>query len=149
MYIYHKGVFRTRSVKIINSYKLLTILGKRAILHVWEGSEYTSVVYSYLCRFLSIATDCKESPYANLQELVINKNQIFTHYICRYFHAIFSIWVFFHEHSRFTGQQGKWEAISNFSLPLLSTSQTLRAHLFTQVTAALELANLWFPSTSR
>ena len=25
---------------------------------------------------------------------------------------IFSIWVFFHEHSRFTGEQGKGEAIS-------------------------------------
>ena len=37
----------------------------------------------------------------------------------------FSIWVFFHEHSRFTGQQGK-RGVSIFSLPLPPTSQTLR-----------------------
>ena len=39
----------------------------------------------------------------------------------------FSIWVFFHGHSRFTGQQGKGEATSfNSSLPLRPASQTLR-----------------------
>ena len=39
----------------------------------------------------------------------------------------FSIWVFFHEHSRFTGQQGKGEGyLFNSSLPLPPASQTLR-----------------------
>ena len=38
--------------------------------------------------------------------------------------VFFSISVFFHEHSRFTGQQGKRETKS--SLPLPSASQTLR-----------------------
>ena len=43
----------------------------------------------------------------------------------------FSIWVFFHEHSRFTGQQGKGRGggggyLFNSSLPLPPASQTLR-----------------------
>ena len=45
----------------------------------------------------------------------------------------FSIWVFFHEHSQFTGQQGKWGVgmwvggyLFNSSLPLPPASQTLR-----------------------
>ena len=29
----------------------------------------------------------------------------------------FSIWVFFHEYSLFTGQQGKWEGNSSLPLP--------------------------------
>ena len=39
---------------------------------------------------------------------------------------IFSIWVFFHKHSRITGQQEKGKAISNSSLPLPLATQTLR-----------------------
>ena len=38
-----------------------------------------------------------------------NKNFISFVYIMKDF---FSVWVFFHEHSRFTGQQGKGEGIS-------------------------------------
>ena len=38
----------------------------------------------------------------------------------------FSIWVSFHEHSRFTEQQGKWDAIS---LTPLYHFQTLQKHL--------------------
>ena len=37
----------------------------------------------------------------------------------------FSIWVFFHEHSRFTGLQGK-RGVSISALPLPPASQTLR-----------------------
>ena len=56
----------------------------------------------------------------------------------------FSIWVFFHEHSRFTGHQGKGETISLTLLyhiyPVyrhLDTVQLLqRAHLYTYVAAA-------------
>ena len=44
-----------------------------------------------------------------------------------FFFFFFSIWVFFHEHSRFTGQQGKGEGyLFNSSLPLPPASQTLR-----------------------
>ena len=40
--------------------------------------------------------DLVEQPFLKLNENSINNQDIF-----------FSIWVFFHEHSRFTGQQGK------------------------------------------
>ena len=40
--------------------------------------------------------------------------------------VFFFIWVFFHEHSQYTEQQGKGEAVSNFSLPSLPASQTLK-----------------------
>ena len=39
---------------------------------------------------------------------------------------VFSLWDFFPKHSQFPGQQGKGEAISNSSLPLPPSSQTLR-----------------------
>ena len=42
-------------------------------------------------------------------------------------HDFCSIWVFFHEHSRFTGQQGKGEGMYfNSSVPFPPASQTLR-----------------------
>ena len=82
------------------------------------------------------------------------------------FHAVtvkynshfFSTWVFFHEHSRFTGQQGKWEAIS---LSPLYDLHPLHRHLgiswaITAESSPLHIAsrrtrtgNLWFPSASR
>ena len=33
-----------RFVKVVNSYKLLTIFAKRSILHVRQGSQYASVL---------------------------------------------------------------------------------------------------------
>ena len=71
---------------------------------------------------------------------------------------IFSIWVFFHEHSRFTGQQGKGESI--YLTPLYHF-HPLRRHLdinraITAGSSPLHIAgsrtrtgNLWFPSASR
>ena len=37
-------------------------------------------------------------------------NKVFGFVVCQ--NSFFSIWFFFHEHSRYTGQQGKREAIS-------------------------------------
>ena len=47
--------------------------------------------------------------------------------LTHYFIICFSIWVFFHEHSQFTWQQGMGEGYFwNSFLPLSATSQTLR-----------------------
>ena len=75
-----------------------------------------------------------------------------------FFFFCFSIWVFFHEHSRITGLQGKGEGISltphyHFH-PLhrqLDISQAIAAessplHIASSRT---QTGNLWFPSTSR
>ena len=75
--------------------------------------------------------------------------------ILRFF---FSIWVFFHEHSRFTGQQGKGEGIY---LTPLYYFHPLHRHLdigqaITAGSSPLHIAgsrtrtwSLWFPSASR
>ena len=67
----------------------------------------------------------------------------------------FSMWVFFHEHSRFTGHYGEWEAIS---LTPLYHLQPLHRHLnISQVITAersplhiasrrTQTGNLWFLS---
>ena len=69
-----------------------------------------------------------------------------------------SIWVFFHEHSRFTGQQGKEEGIY---LSPLYHFHPLHRHLdisqaITAESSPLHIGgsrtrtgNLWFPSASR
>ena len=73
------------------------------------------------------------------------------------FYLIFLIWVFFHEHSRFTGQLGKEEAIS---LTPLYHFHSLHGHLdiseaIIAESSTLHIAssrnrtgNLWFPSAS-
>ena len=62
----------------------------------------------------------------------------------RFFLFFFSLWVFFHEHLRFTGQQGKWEAISfNSSLQLLPASQTFRHFPRTAQSSLLYIASSW------
>ena len=58
---------------------------------------------------------------------------------------LFSVWVFFHEHSRFKGQQGKGEAIS---LTLLCHFRPLHRHLdisrvITAETTTLDIASSW------
>ena len=75
-----------------------------------------------------------------------------------FFFFFFSIWVFFHEHSRFTGQQGKGEGI--YLTPLYHF-HPLHRHLdisraITAESSPLHIAgsrsrtgNLWFPSSSR
>ena len=74
-----------------------------------------------------------------------------------FFFFFFSIWVFFHEHSQFTGQQGKGEGI--YLTPLYHF-HPLHRHLdisraITAESSPLRIAgsrtrtgNLWFPSTS-
>ena len=57
----------------------------------------------------------------------------------------FSIWVFFHEHSRFAGQQGKGEAIS---LTPLYHFHPLHRHLdisleITAESLPLHIATIW------
>ena len=70
----------------------------------------------------------------------------------------FSIWVFFHEHSRFTGQQGKGEGI--YLTPLYHFHPRHRhldiSRVITVESSPLHIAgsrtrtgNLWFPSASR
>ena len=75
--------------------------------------------------------------------------------VCLFF---FSIWIFFHEHSQFTGQQGKGEGI--YLTPLYHF-HPLHRHLdisraITAKSSPLHIAgsrtrtgNLWFPSASR
>ena len=79
----------------------------------------------------------------------------FYHRICD---ALFSIWVFFHEHSRFIGQQGKVEGISltplyhfhpphrhlDISRAIIAESSPL--HI---ASSRARTGNLWFPSASR
>ena len=74
------------------------------------------------------------------------------------FFFFFSMWVFFHEHSRFTGQQGKGEGI--YLTPLYHF-HPLHRHLdiswaITAEGSPLHIAgsrtrtrNLWFPGASR
>ena len=74
------------------------------------------------------------------------------------FFFFFCIWVFFHKHSRFTGQQGKGEAISLSPLyhfhPLYRhldigwaiTAESSPLHITSSRTRT---ENLWFPSARR
>ena len=71
----------------------------------------------------------------------------------------FSIWVFFHEHSQFIGQQGKGEALFNSSVtpPPPPASRTLDiGRSFSSRSSILHISgswtrtgNLWFPSANR
>ena len=66
----------------------------------------------------------------------------------------FSVWVFFHEHLKFTGQQGKGKAVSLTSiyhfyllhrhLKTLTGQLLERAHLYTQLAVRLELRTFGF-----
>ena len=53
----------------------------------------------------------------------------YRHYLLRLRCSFFSIWVFFHEHSRFTGLQRKGQANSELLLPLLYHFHSLHRHL--------------------
>ena len=75
-----------------------------------------------------------------------------------FFFFFFSIWVFFHEHSRFTGQQGKGEGIYLTTLyhfhPLhrhLDIRQVITAERLPLYIASSQtrIGNLWFLSASR
>ena len=43
---------------------------------------------------------------------IYEKNQILKWFIHKSLENFFSIWFFLHKHSRFRGEQGKWEGIS-------------------------------------
>ena len=71
--------------------------------------------------------------------------------------AAFFFWVFFHEHSRFTGQHGKGEAIfltplyhfhrlhRHLDISLLLTTESSPLHIAISRT---QTRKLWFPSAS-
>ena len=71
----------------------------------------------------------------------------------------FSFWVFFHEHSQFTGQQGKGEIAISLTLlfnfhPLhrdLDISRVITAERSSPyiVSSRTRTENVWFPSESR
>ena len=72
--------------------------------------------------------------------------------------VFFSIWVIFHQHSRFTGQHGKGRLFlelhsttsTRFTDTSTLTSRLLRrAHLYTYLAAGLELVSLWLPNSNR
>ena len=71
---------------------------------------------------------------------------------------VFFTWVFFHEHSRFTGQHGKGEDIYLTSLyhfrPLhghldISRAIAARGSRLHIATSRTRTGNLWFPRASR
>ena len=71
--------------------------------------------------------------------------------------AFFSIWVFFHEHSRFTGQQGKGQVICltplyhyyplcrHWNISRATTAEISPLHIASSRT---QTRNLWLPITS-
>ena len=120
------------------------------------------------CEFCEIFKDIY---FANVCESLPLKNNILSRVSLRksldfyyksnselFYYFFFSIWVFFHEHSLFTGQQGKAEGI--FLIPLYHF-HPLHGHLnisraIIAVSSLLHIAssrtrtgNLWFLSTSR
>ena len=73
----------------------------------------------------------------------------FSFNFCSFIYLFFSIWVFFHEHLRFTGQEGKGKAISlSPLLALPPTSQTLRQWAG-DYCRELTSANNWQPDPNR
>ena len=75
-------------------------------------------------------------------------------HITELYHFFFPIWVFFHEHSRLAGQQGKWEAISLTPLYHFHPGDYI-SWAITEESSPLHIAssrtqngNLWFPSAS-
>ena len=78
--------------------------------------------------------------------------------IRQFFFFFFSIWVFFHEHSRITGLQGKGEGISltphyhfhplhrQLNISRAITAESSPLHIASSRTRT---GNLWFPSASR
>ena len=84
--------------EILNEWKLLTNFEKNSILDVLLGSEYTST------KLFGQVLVC------NTIYFRFEITYIFCHFnIIRFF---ISVWGFFHEHWRFTGQQGKGKVTS-------------------------------------
>ena len=113
----------------------------------------------------TLAVPCKKSKMVsfassiikNIVALAARSKLLFLFCCFFYFHLFFFIWVFFHEQSRFTGQQGKGEAISLSPLyhfdPLhryldisrVITAESSPLHIASSQTRT---RNLWFPSAS-
>ena len=117
--------------------------------HIKQHYQYQFYLLASTLQLLSkVITDaqCISRNCNNVQAVNVIKPTIF-----------FSIWVFFHEHSRFTGQQGKGEGIC---LAPLYHFHPLHRHLdisraITPESSPLHIAgsrtrtgNLWFPSAS-
>ena len=89
--------------------------------------------------------------------VICNKSDFFLLYTI-YVWFFFSIWVFFHKHSRITGLQGKGEGISltphyhfhplhrHLDISRAITAESSPLHIASSRTRA---GNLWFPSPSR
>ena len=89
------------------------------------------------------------------EKIIFNKIYNFLFLFC---FAFFFIWVFFHEHSLFTGQQRKGESI--FLTPLyhfhllhrhlgISQAITVESSSLHIASSRNQTGNLWFPSASR
>ena len=90
-----------------------------------------------------------------------NKVFKFQTYVCNRYHDLlmifFSIWVFYHDHSRITGLQGKGEGISltsryhfhplhrHLDISRMITTESSPLHIANSRTRT---GNLWFPSAS-
>ena len=137
----------------------------------WLCHAYVIVCHSYVIHmwlvFTRISSVCHS--YVTCMSLMCNRVSSVCHsyvLLCHsyalvcytyFFFFFFSIWVFFHEHSRFTGQQGKGEGI--YLTPLYHFHPLHRRLDISRAIAAesspLHIAgsptrtgNLWFPSTS-
>ena len=104
----------------------------------------------------AMSSVCENSKVSFWNSLNIQTNNEET--VRVYIYIFFPIWVLFNEHSRFTGQQGKGEAISLIPLdhfyPLhrhLDISKTITADTSSLyiVSSRIRTGNLWFPSASR
>ena len=97
------------------------------------------------------------SEFSKNNDLFQNR-QIYSRRILEISRFFFSIWVFFHEHSRIAGLQGKGEAISltpNYQFHPLHRHLDI-SRVITAESSPLHIAssrtrkgNLWFPSASR
>ena len=135
-------------IKIMNDFKPLTFSTKSFILDVWLGSEYPTAIY-WAWLFLVLYNFRKSAVNHLSQSLSFNnhcvKSVCIRSYSGPHFFLIFSIWVFFHDHSRITRLQGKGEGISftphyHFH-PLyrhLDSSQTITAE-----SSPLHIASSW------
>ena len=65
-------------------------------------------------------------------------------YLLNFLNIFFSIWIFYHQHSRFTGQQGKGEAIS---LTPLYHFDPLHRHLDIRLFITAEISPLHLASS--
>ena len=119
--------------------------------------QFQYFITTYLCK-VEIYQQVFQSNSFNGEDLMVLFNWGWPRLINNLFFFFFSIWVFFHGHSRFTGQQGKGEATS---LTPLYHFDPLHRHLdisraITPESSPLHIAsswtrtgNLWFPGTSR